>query len=48
MRMMSPLHLTRSIRVLITVAIVLLAIFASVQLFNYSFRVQSSFDKCCH
>src|SRR6201991_2279997 len=41
MRMMSPLRLTRSFRVLVVFAIVLIAILASVQFFNYSFRVQA-------
>src|SRR5829696_6549987 len=40
MRLM-PLHPTRTIRVLATLAIVILTIFASVQLFNYSSRVQA-------
>src|ERR1044072_6995933 len=36
-----PLHPTRTIRVLAILSIVMLAIFASVQVFNYSFRVQA-------
>src|SRR4029079_8500115 len=40
MRLM-PLHPTRTLRVLAILAIAILAIFTSVQLFNYSFRVQA-------
>src|ERR1044072_1847371 len=36
-----PLHPTRTIRVLAILSIVIVAIFASVQVFNYSFRVQA-------
>ena len=41
MRLMSPFHPTRSIRVFAILAIAILAVFASVQIFNYSFRVQA-------
>src|SRR5687768_13986951 len=40
MRLM-PLHPTRTIRVLAILSIVMLAIFPSVQIFNYSFRVKA-------
>ncbi|HEY5446982.1 MAG TPA: lamin tail domain-containing protein, partial [Pyrinomonadaceae bacterium] len=41
MRIMSPLYSSRSFRVSVVFAIVVFAILASVQFFNYSFRVQA-------